>query len=573
MFAKAVYPNAMQGASRIFWLMWLTAAIALFAAAPAAASTKLQTCLAKIDPAGNDAERLVQASSNAVCGSRQSDLGSGDFAVQMRFAPMISNPEDPLVFSHSSVWQDWQRVVFHYVDGTTTAVEFTSKDASSFLGLGATFQIPVPPRAAPLDAIHVQIRGSANWRGVLLGPQLMKRSEVETINGWLIALYAGFGGLSLALLAYNLALWGALRHRFQLHYCVMVGALAAYTFTASGALLLALPGVDNNDRLRLNYVLLIIAGVAALRFMIDYFGRETFTPWLRRAVAWISVIMLADAVAFALLAHWLGRLFDSIYFGAGAVMLCLVFPLLHQAWRAKAKHFWLFVVAWSAPVIASFVRAAHGIGLLEYNFWHDNGNLIALSIESLLSTMLIVARLRDLSAERDEARAGERSALRLANSDSLTGLLNRRAFMDLAIGRKQAHRLMLIDLDHFKAINDKLGHDTGDDVLRRVAEVIQSVRPPDSLAVRLGGEEFALLVPMNRVDETPPERLLEAVRNCEMPLGWRVTVSLGHAEGRVDSDAAWRRLYRLADSALYRAKSDGRDRACRATDFTEIAAA
>lgn len=255
----------------------------------------------------------------------------------MRFAPLLSNSEDPLVFSHSSAWQDWQRVVFHYVDGTTTAVEFSSRDASAFLALGSTVEIPVPPKAAPLE--------------------------------------------------------------------------------------------------------------------------------------------------------------------------------------------------------------------------------------------LVIARLRDLAAERDQAQAGERSALRLANSDSLTGLLNRRAFLDLAIGRIQAHRLMLIDIDHFKAINDKLGHDTGDDVLRRVAETIQSIRSADSLAVRLGSEEFALLVPISRVHEIPPEMLLEAVRNCEMPLGWRVTVSLGYADGRVDSEAAWRRLYRLADSALYRAKSDGRDRVCRATDFAEIAAA
>lgn len=563
----------MQGVSRQIWLMCLAGMLAIFAAMPAAAAVTLEPCLSKVDPSENEAERLVRTTTQLGCEGWQSDLGSGDFSVQMRFEPMISNPDDPLVFSHSSVWQDWERVIFHYVDGTTTAVEFSSRDASAFLRLGATFQIPVPPRAAPLNAIHVETRGSANWRGVLLGPQLMKRSEAKNINGWLIALYAGFGGLSLALLAYNLALWSALRHRFQLYYCVMVGSLAAYTFTASGAVLLALPWMDNNDRLRLNYVILVIAGVASLRYMIDYFGRQTFSDRLRRAVDLCSIILFVDAVAFALLAPWGGWFLDSIYFWSGAALLSLIFPILIEAWRSRARHFWFFVAAWISPLVASFVRIAHGVGLLDYSFWWDNSNLIALSIESLLSTALIVARLRDLSVERDQARAGERSALRLANSDPLTGLLNRRAFMDLAIGRTQLHRLMLVDLDHFKAINDKLGHDTGDDVLRRVAATIQAIRPQDSLAVRLGGEEFALLVPLSRAAECPPELVLDAVRGCDMPLGWRVTVSLGHADGRVDSDAAWRRLYRLADSALYRAKSDGRDRACRATDFAEIAAA
>jgi diguanylate cyclase (GGDEF)-like protein len=91
--------------------------------------------------------------------------------------------------------------------------------------------------------------------------------------------------------------------------------------------------------------------------------------------------------------------------------------------------------------------------------------------------------------------------------------------------------------------------------------------------VRLGGEEFALMVPISRHAECTPEQLLLAVRNRAMPLGIKVTTSIGFADGRVDSDEGWRKLYRLADSALYRAKSDGRDRACRATDFTKIAAA
>ena len=563
----------MQGPIGRFWLIWLTALLALGLAVPAAAAVPLKACLTKLDPAASNPEGLVREPASYDCTSKQTNFGSGDFAVQLRFAPLISNPDDPLVFSHASVWQDWQRVIFHYADGTTTAVEFSSADAAKFLVIGATFQIAVPPRAAPLDAIHVETRGSANWRGVLLGPKLQKRSEAAVHNSWLIALYASFAGLSLALLAYNLALWRAMRHKFQLHYIIMVAGLALYAFSSSGAAMLAMPWLDNNDRLRINYLLLIPAGVAALRFMIHYFGRDIFSARLQRAIDVISVVMVADSLAFAVLAPWLGWLWDGIYFWAGGLMLGLVVPLLYQAWRARAPHFWFFVLAWSAPIIASLFRALHGMGLVGYSFWLDNGNLIALSIESLLSTMLIVARLRDLSAERDQARAGERSALRLANSDPLTGLLNRRSFIDLAVGRVQPHRLMLIDLDHFKAINDKLGHDTGDDVLRRVAKTIQMIRPSDSLAVRLGGEEFALLIPMSRISECPPEMVLEAVRRCEMPLDWRVTVSLGHAEGRVDSDEAWRRLYRLADSALYRAKSDGRDRACRATDFTEIAAA
>lgn len=540
--------------------------LAMLAATPVRAATRLEACVAPL--AGT--KSVAQAFD---CNPQQNRLGPGDFGVQLRFVPTVSRADDPLVLRHTSVWQDAERVVFHYADGTTASLAFDSRDARRFMTIGAIFELPVPVRAAPLDGIYVEIRNSANWRGVMLGPELMKRSESEEVQRWLIALYAGFGGLSLALLAYNLALWSVLRHRFQLIYSAMVGALVAYTFTSSSLAMRFIPALENNDRLRLNYVLLCLAGVLGLHFMRDFFGPRVIGPRLQAAVKIVPGIALAVSLSFALLAPRFGFVLDRLYFIATAAMMLILFPLIAAAWRARVKYFWLFMLAWAAPIGVSVLRLAHGLGLLAYNFWLDNGNLVAMSIEALLSTLLIVTRLRELSQDRDAARAGEQSALRLANSDPLTGLLNRRAFIDLAIGRKDPHRLLLIDIDRFKSINDRLGHDTGDGVLAAVAEVLQDCRPPGSLAVRMGGEEFALLVPLSRVTECPPDRILSAVRTKPMPFDWKVTVSLGFADGVVETEADWRRLYRLADAALYRAKSDGRDRACRATDFAALGAA
>ena len=217
------------------------------------------------------------------------------------------------------------------------------------------------------------------------------------------------------------------------------------------------------------------------------------------------------------------------------------------------------------------MRAAHGFDLIDHSFVLDNGNLIALSVEALLSSLLVTARLRELSMERDHAVKGEQTARRLAATDPLTGLMNRRAFIDLAIGRTGTYRLMLIDIDHFKSVNDRLGHEAGDEVLRAVASVIQKCRPKDSLAVRLGGEEFALLIPRSAFAKCTPEMVLEAVRSEPMPQCSSVTVSIGYADGFVTTEDNWKRLYRLADAALYRAKADGRDRSCRATDFRAAA--
>ena len=533
--------------------------VAFGAVGAAHADIPVQTCIAPLsraaDPAAFD------------CSAAQNRLGSGDFAADLRFAPVKSDAGDPLVLRTSSVWQGGERVLFRYADGTTSEVAFTSHNSRPWMTIGAIFEFRVPPREAPLIGARIEIKESANWRGVVIGAHLMTASQSYRLQSWLVALYAAFGGLSLALLVYNLSLWTVLRHRFQLSYAAMVTALMAYAFTSSSIAMLVIPSLANNDRLRLNYLFLVLAAVASIRFMADFFGERVFRPLVRRIAATVSVATLISALAFALLAPWQGRLLDRLYFLTCTGTLMLVLPIIYCAWRAKARHLGLFIVAWSAPIGVSITRAAYGMGLIDYSFWLDNSNLIALSIESLLSTMLIVARMRDLYSERDEAKASEKLALRLANSDPLTGLLNRRSFIQHAIGRSEEHRLFLIDIDHFKAINDRIGHAAGDDVLREVSAAIQECRPEGSLAVRLGGEEFALLIPLHAQGQCPPERILKAVRQRAMPMNWQVSVSIGFVDGRVTSEDDWKRLYRLADTALYRAKADGRDRACRATDF------
>jgi diguanylate cyclase (GGDEF)-like protein len=558
----------MSRVHRILLRIFALVLLAFGASAQAYAEVPLATCIAPLlnGPAG-------LATPQYDCGPDQKRFGSGDFGVQLRFAPTLSRADDPLVLRMTSVWQDGQRVVFHYADGTISELSFTSATAREFMTIGAIFEFPVPTRAAALDGIYIETKQSANWRGVMIGAKLLTRSESFRLQSWLVALYAGFGGLSLALLAYNLSLWVVLRHRFQLVYAGMVGALMAYTFTSSSLAMLFIPALENNDRLRLNYVFLALSAVVGLRFMMSFFGTQVFGPRLTRVVNWTAALTMLSALVFAVLAPWQGYLLDRLYFTMCSTSLLLILPIIYSAWRAKVKHLGLFIIAWSPPILVSALRSAYGVGLIEYSFWLDNGNLIALSVEALLSTMLIMARLRDLSSDRDRAREGEQTALRLAGSDPLTGLLNRRAFLDRAIGKRSRQRLMLIDIDHFKAVNDRYGHDTGDRVLREVAAAIQSVRPAKSYAVRLGGEEFALLMPEERAFLCPPELVLEAVRCRAMPFDAPVTISLGYAEGAVGTEEDWKKLYRLADAALYRAKSDGRNRACRSTDFSVQAAA
>jgi diguanylate cyclase (GGDEF)-like protein len=153
----------------------------------------------------------------------------------------------------------------------------------------------------------------------------------------------------------------------------------------------------------------------------------------------------------------------------------------------------------------------------------------------------------------------------LATTDALTGVANRRHFTDhaadrIALARRDNQRLaaMMIDIDHFKKINDTYGHAVGDAVIRSVADTLRAnLRDPDILC-RYGGEEFAILTGLDPLEAG--ERLRRAIKQTGVagPSGpVAVTVSIGVAE--LSSADGLDALLGRADAALYRAKESGRD--------------
>lgn len=181
----------------------------------------------------------------------------------------------------------------------------------------------------------------------------------------------------------------------------------------------------------------------------------------------------------------------------------------------------------------------------------------------------VLHRQRKLAAELDE----------LAQRDELTGLYNRRRLMNTLtspIVADQPHSLVMVDIDRFKEINDTFGHVAGDDVLRRIGSTLSNlVREGDVLA-RIGGEEFALLLPGTGQDAAM--RLGERLRDAVASLSWeaelepnhRVTISVGVASTDQDHQstgegAYWEQLLLHADQAMYVAKASGRNRTVAAT--------
>jgi diguanylate cyclase (GGDEF)-like protein len=176
-----------------------------------------------------------------------------------------------------------------------------------------------------------------------------------------------------------------------------------------------------------------------------------------------------------------------------------------------------------------------------------------------------------------EARYHE-EVYQVATHDALTGLYNRRHFSEIAdkeisrsLRRDRALTLCIIDVDLFKPINDRYGHIAGDSVLRQLGDVMRAHVRGDDIAARIGGEEFAVLLPEATVEAAGifAERLRKAVESTAFRITddvtQNMTVSIGLAPiaaGRDDRS----KLMAAADAALYQAKQAGRNRVCHTED-------
>ena len=186
-----------------------------------------------------------------------------------------------------------------------------------------------------------------------------------------------------------------------------------------------------------------------------------------------------------------------------------------------------------------------------------------LGLENTPSHYVMV--VRDVTAREHSARELRRAL----TADHLTGVLNRRCFLERATREmaRQAEKggvscVAMLDVDHFKSLNDRFGHAAGDTVLVGIAEVLRNIAGSADLVGRLGGEEFAVFMPA--VDVAEAMRTAEALRAGVSALclshdgqSLEVTASIGIS---VDRSADLKQLMAEADAALYSAKRGGRNR-------------
>lgn len=197
--------------------------------------------------------------------------------------------------------------------------------------------------------------------------------------------------------------------------------------------------------------------------------------------------------------------------------------------------------------------------------------LINIAAGGLVLGLLLMRWLPSAVRERSRSEKLAVELELLATTDGLTSLSNRRHFETLAraewarfqrYGRPLS--LMVLDIDHFKSVNDRYGHDAGDLVIKAVAQSLQATKRLTDMVARIGGEEFAMLLPETDegAAEIAGERLRQAIESQVLVLpdeNLKVTISIGIARAQT-AMAGFEVMLKRADAALYDAKRSGRNR-------------
>jgi len=241
-----------------------------------------------------------------------------------------------------------------------------------------------------------------------------------------------------------------------------------------------------------------------------------------------------------------------------SISTAYLLPILLLAWNRGT--------GWAVACALFSVAAQLMLGL-THGYPHAHGTGFAFSLANRLLTYLVaLVLMRQLRIVHDKV-------LQAARMDELTEVLNRRALREVLVRELARHArtgralcVAYVDCDAFKSVNDRGGHAEGDRLLRTIARtLVREVRASD-LVARIGGDEFIVVFPETHGDSLvgTVEKLREALNTASAALGWPVTFSIGLGTFTAMPESPEALLARI-DALMYRAKSEGRNRAVHAT--------
>jgi diguanylate cyclase len=414
---------------------------------------------------------------------------------------------------------------------------------------------------------HQVLLRVATQSSMVLPIQLSKPGVYHAREAGAQLLQGVLAGVALALLAYSLTHWFSLRDPMFLEYALLLAGVTTFFVTYFG---IGQQHLWNDQAGLLGKVAplgVLVALAGGSLFVASALQTRTHAPWTHRGL--LAVAGGSTLVFLASLAGLLDyRTTQTLATAIGPAPMLLAIPVAYRQARG-GNHLALYMLlGWMAYMAGALCIAGLLRGLLPVTFWTQHLFQFASLVEMLLWTRVLALRIAGIrrSAERTElARAALES---LAHTDALTGLPNRRGLQQAlaaALPDSHAHHplaVFLLDLDGFKPVNDRLGHDAGDDLLVQVGQrLCGQVRQGDVVA-RLGGDEFVIMapgIPGEAAALVLGRKLLDAFDQPFDVAGQacRVGLTIGFALAPHDGTHA-DDLIKRADAAMYAGKQAGR---------------
>lgn len=384
-----------------------------------------------------------------------------------------------------------------------------------------------------------------------------------------LLLMAGLTGMLVMPLIFNAAFYRALREPFVLWHSALTFSLLLTIFVTSG---LSVAFFDP-PAMTLSWMTTLIFGIticSGAMFTYSFIEPGLMHPLLRRVLPYCAAWALFLSSVHATFPFIARPMQSTVYTAAFAPILVVFILSMIDSLRRGSRAARFQAIGYTPLALVGSIRLVTGVTPILHSADAMLLFYFGCMFEVLLTTLGVAERFVTIKRERDRARDEADLLERLSETDPLTGLLNRRAierqFEQLRTECFTA--LAVLDLDHFKAINDGYGHGVGDEVLRAVAVALQV--GPNVRAYRLGGEEFLLLVRSPDVSnqaELRRQAIPVTVANAVPGLERLVTASMGVVS--ISGDEGFASLYEQADKLLYEAKNAGRNRTRSAVNATQ----
>lgn len=458
-------------------------------------------------------------------------------------------------------------------DGTVRQLVRTPDALQGIGAPGGVLDFAVAARGGDVRALYLGFDRLDSLSLIRTMTALTREEAARSRDRWLI-LMGVFAGTLFSAFAYNMLIDRGRRFPFQRWYLAWISIALVYGIAWSNSAGIFVPVLVGPWVVALDYILVgLLVGAGSL-FFLSLVEDQLLPRWLHRsgrALAWAGAASGVLAATGDLLfpAIVMDRLLN-IAVMSSAVM---AFVGIGYAIRRGSRVVWFYVIGWG-PVLAIFaLRVLRNLGMFPQSDALDVAMFGALAFEAIILSLATSDRFRALCNELELARQSrewgliEAEKLRSAAlTDPLTGLGNRAAFQSalrthVAAGRETPFTLFLIDVDHLKDVNDRLGHAAGDAMLCHIASRLAAMaEKTGAVAVRLGGDEFAIVA----LDGDDGSARVEGELMRIQGVMWRhaeerraISLSIGSARCPRDGREA-DLLYRNADLALYQAKRLGR---------------